>query len=57
MPPYSGASADLPETDRACAEVLSLPMHPHLSHADVDAVAAALKAAIREAAPPVVAVA
>ncbi len=38
MAPYR-SDADLPETDRACAEVLSLPMHPHLSAADIAFVA------------------
>ncbi|MEM1054341.1 MAG: DegT/DnrJ/EryC1/StrS family aminotransferase [Bacteroidota bacterium] len=41
MPAYSdGVSpGSLPETERACREVLSLPMHPHLSPADVAFVA------------------
>ena len=38
MGPYA-TGADLPETDRACREVLSLPMHPHLTAAHVEAVA------------------
>ena len=38
MPPYASA-APLPETERACREVISLPMHPHLSPADVAHVA------------------
>ncbi len=42
MGPY-GSDAHLPETDRACAEVLSLPMHPHLSAADVAFVADAVR--------------
>ena len=40
-----GAGA-YPEAERAAAEVLSLPMHPHLSHDDVREVAAALKQAL-----------
>ncbi|NUR86834.1 MAG: aminotransferase DegT, partial [Nonomuraea sp.] len=34
--------ADLPETDRAAAEVLSLPVHPMLSESDVSRVAEAV---------------
>ena len=56
MPPYAAGGGDLPETDRACREVLSLPMHPHLSPADVEHVAAALKASLAEVAPAAVAV-
>lgn len=36
------AEGDLPETERACAEVLSLPMHPHLSPTDVAYIAETL---------------
>jgi dTDP-3-amino-3,4,6-trideoxy-alpha-D-glucose transaminase len=32
-----------PAADRACAEVLSLPLHPGLSNDDVDAVADAVR--------------
>jgi dTDP-4-amino-4,6-dideoxygalactose transaminase len=35
----SQSPADCPEADRACAEVLSLPMHPGLSVTDIEAVA------------------
>jgi dTDP-4-amino-4,6-dideoxygalactose transaminase len=35
--------AACPEADRACAEVLSLPLHPALADADVDAIADAVK--------------
>jgi dTDP-4-amino-4,6-dideoxygalactose transaminase len=35
----SQSPADCPEADRACAEVLSLPMHPGLSVGDIEAVA------------------
>ena len=45
MPPYA-TGADLPETDRACAEVLSLPMHPFLTAAQVAFVADALRASL-----------
>lgn len=34
LAPY-GVEADLPQTDQAAAEVLSLPVHPHLSDADL----------------------
>jgi len=34
---------DCPEGDRACSEVLSLPLHPGLSAADVEAVAASVR--------------
>ena len=37
------APAACPEADRACAEVLSLPLHPALADGDVDAIAAAVK--------------
>jgi dTDP-3-amino-3,4,6-trideoxy-alpha-D-glucose transaminase len=35
--------AACPEADRACAEVLSLPLHPALGDQDVDAIALAVK--------------
>ena len=37
LPAYDVA-LDLPVTDAACAEVLSLPMHPHLTDGEVDRV-------------------
>jgi perosamine synthetase len=37
LPPY-GADVDLPHTAQAAAEVLSLPVHPHLSDADLQTV-------------------
>jgi perosamine synthetase len=40
--PSFGLELDLPETERAAREVLSLPVHPALSAADVDAVIAAV---------------
>ncbi len=45
--PRQGMCADLPHrpcpnTDRVCASVCSLPLHPRLSDADVDRVAAAI---------------
>ena len=40
------AKADCPVTERLCRTVLSLPMHPYLSDADVDAVTAELKKAL-----------
>jgi len=38
QPAYADAAMRLPETDRACAEVLCLPVHPALSSGDVDRV-------------------
>jgi dTDP-4-amino-4,6-dideoxygalactose transaminase len=35
---------DCPEGNRACGEILSLPMHPGLAATDVDAVAASIRA-------------
>ncbi len=35
---------DCPEADRACDEILSLPMHPRLTTADADEVVAAVRA-------------
>ena len=42
LAPFATGNADLPETDRAAAEVLSLPVGPHLSDGQVAAVAAAV---------------
>ena len=42
LPPFAGSKADLPSTDRAAAEVLSLPVGPHLTDEEVAAVAAAV---------------
>jgi dTDP-4-amino-4,6-dideoxygalactose transaminase len=42
--PSFGLELDLPETERAAREVLSLPVHPALSDADVAAVVAAVNA-------------
>jgi dTDP-4-amino-4,6-dideoxygalactose transaminase len=36
QPAYANASVALPETERACAEVLCLPCHPGLTATDVD---------------------
>jgi len=44
QPAYHDASLALPQTEQACAEVLSLPLHPGLSDDDVARVAAAVKA-------------
>ncbi|WP_122088972.1 DegT/DnrJ/EryC1/StrS family aminotransferase [Halalkalicoccus subterraneus] len=33
---YDGYSADVPNASRACDEVLSLPVHPHVSADDID---------------------
>jgi perosamine synthetase len=40
--PSFGRDLDLPETERAAAEVLSLPVHPALSREDLERVAAAV---------------
>ncbi len=40
----AAAPAECPRTDRACSEVLSLPLSPALADADVDAVASAVTA-------------
>ncbi|MBX3738822.1 MAG: DegT/DnrJ/EryC1/StrS family aminotransferase [Candidatus Didemnitutus sp.] len=44
--PGYAQDVSLPETDRACAEVISLPLHPGLTLADVAQVAAAVRAAL-----------
>lgn len=41
--PYAQGTA-LPQTERACAEVLSLPLHPGLDESDVDRVVEAVRA-------------
>jgi aminotransferase EvaB len=38
QPAYADPAVSLPETERACAEVLCLPMHPGLTTGDVDRV-------------------
>lgn len=38
QPAYHDASQSLPHTEHACAEVLSLPLHPGLTDADVERV-------------------
>ncbi len=40
--PSFGLSLDLPETERAAAQVLSLPVHPALSESDLDQIVAAV---------------
>ncbi|MGB3544597.1 DegT/DnrJ/EryC1/StrS family aminotransferase [Rubrivirga sp.] len=49
MPPYLGPA--LPETERACREVLSLPMHPHLSIADTEYVAGHVRSYLEAGVP------
>jgi UDP-2-acetamido-2-deoxy-ribo-hexuluronate aminotransferase len=48
QPVFAGTSAwgELPESEKASREVISLPMHPYLSEADQDKVVAGVKAAI-----------
>lgn len=43
LAPYA-PSLDLPETERAAREVVSLPVHPSLSQGDLDRIAAAVNA-------------
>ncbi|MGH6977578.1 MAG: DegT/DnrJ/EryC1/StrS family aminotransferase [Stellaceae bacterium] len=38
QPAYAEPSVRLPETERACRELLCLPVHPALSTGDVDRV-------------------
>jgi perosamine synthetase len=45
--PSFGLTLDLPETERAAREVLSLPVHPSLSQADLDLVVEAVNALAR----------
>jgi len=42
LAPYAHIEAELPETDRAAAEVLSLPIHPALSEGDLDRIVEAV---------------
>jgi dTDP-4-amino-4,6-dideoxygalactose transaminase len=45
----SGARAgDLPVAERACGEILSLPLYPEMSDDDARVVAAAVRAALGE---------
>jgi UDP-2-acetamido-2-deoxy-ribo-hexuluronate aminotransferase len=48
QPVFAGIAgwSELPESERAAREVISLPMHPYLSEADQDRVVAAVKRAI-----------
>ena len=45
--PAYGSAVSLPETERACAEVLSLPLHLGITPTDVDRVAEAVRAYFR----------
>jgi dTDP-4-amino-4,6-dideoxygalactose transaminase len=38
---------DLPETEKAAAEVISLPVHPSLSQADLERIVAAVNAVVK----------
>ena len=42
--PSFGLHLDLPETARAAREVVSLPVHPALTHADLETIVAAVNA-------------
>ena len=42
QPAYRDASLHLPATERACRELLCLPIHPGLAPADIDAVCQAI---------------
>jgi dTDP-4-amino-4,6-dideoxygalactose transaminase len=44
QPAYHDASLSLPQTEKACAEVLSLPLHPGLTNDDVARVVKEVKA-------------
>ncbi|WP_415910837.1 DegT/DnrJ/EryC1/StrS family aminotransferase [Oleiharenicola sp. Vm1] len=44
--PGYAAEVGRPQTERACAEVLSLPLHPGIAPADVERVAAAVRSAL-----------
>lgn len=46
QPAYHDASLSLPQTEQACAEVLSLPLHPGLTNDDVARVAREVKACL-----------
>lgn len=44
QPAFAQPALTLPHTERACAEVLSLPIHPELTDAEIDRVIAAVNA-------------
>jgi dTDP-4-amino-4,6-dideoxygalactose transaminase len=44
-----GASGDFPVAEKAAREIVSLPMHPHLTGADIERVASALEEAVGHA--------
>jgi aminotransferase EvaB len=44
QPAYADPALSLPESERACAEVLCLPCHPGITLADVETVARAIRA-------------
>ena len=46
LPAYA-RTQDLPETERAARECLSLPVHPSLSQADLERIAEAVNAVAR----------
>jgi dTDP-3-amino-3,4,6-trideoxy-alpha-D-glucose transaminase len=46
--PGTGRAGDFPVAERACGEILSLPLYPEMSDADARGVAAAVRAALLE---------
>jgi dTDP-4-amino-4,6-dideoxygalactose transaminase len=43
--PYTGLEANCPAAERAASEIVSIPVHPALSHADRERVAYAVSTA------------
>jgi dTDP-4-amino-4,6-dideoxygalactose transaminase len=48
LAPFAHLPADVPESERACREVLSLPMHPYLRDDEVQRVVDALTAVVKD---------
>jgi dTDP-4-amino-4,6-dideoxygalactose transaminase len=46
---YAGAAADLPQTNDVAPRLVTLPLYPHMSPAQVDSVVAGVTAAVRSA--------
>jgi len=47
QPPYAGTAVSLPETERAAAEVLSIPVRPDLTETELEQVVVALNNAVQ----------